>query len=106
MKRIAPRPFSQMARRDARMYGNTLPGLRGALAAWPYYPQKRRGPVLWFNPQLAHWRRVERAGARRAEAAWRAFDARMCLHCECYNLGEEQPACVAAGRPVCEKERA
>jgi hypothetical protein len=31
-----------MARRDVRLYGNTLPGLRGALSAAPWYRRQRR----------------------------------------------------------------
>lgn len=105
MPPIAPRPFSQMARRDHRLYGNTLPGLRGTLTAWPYYHQQRRKPALWHNPDRGHWRRVERARSRRAEVAWALFDARMCAHCKCYAQGEEQRECIAAGRPLCEEER-
>lgn len=42
MPPLAPRPFSQMARRDVRLYGNTLQGLRGALSAAPWYRRMRR----------------------------------------------------------------
>lgn len=44
MPPLAPRPFSQMARRDVRLYGNTLQGLRGAVAAVPWYRRQGRRP--------------------------------------------------------------
>jgi hypothetical protein len=64
---LAPRPFVQMARRDVRLYGNTLQGLRGALIGAPWYRPQRRRPALAMCPS-----RLRTLSALRCQRACRA----------------------------------
>lgn len=69
MHQLAPRPFAQMARRDVRLYGNTLQGRRPALNAPAYYFWRRRrrsrfalnGAELRLSAEIRHWGRQMRA---------------------------------------------
>lgn len=61
----APRPFYQMARRDVRLYGNTLQGLRGAVAATPWYNGARRRPAVTAPPSAMRRARDRRYWAAR-----------------------------------------
>jgi hypothetical protein len=62
---LAPRPFSQLARRDYRLYGLTLRGYSIALSAEPWYRTGRqRRPVHQQSPE--RWRKAWKQRLRRA----------------------------------------
>jgi hypothetical protein len=76
MPPLAPRPFSQLARRDHRLYGLALRGYSIALGAAPWYRSGRR----------------RRSAFRRNHTALRHF-------CEWRNFVKRvrdlRPACIA-----------
>ena len=66
---VAPRPFSQLARRHWRMHAGTYFGYTAFITATPWYSQRRRYCAFAASPLLlvaAGQRRAGRARLRRA----------------------------------------